>query len=226
MHPSARAAPVPRRVVEERFVLKEETRYRVTGSLFLLALAVIFLPMLFDGAGLPRVELPPVEPAPVAGAAAGDIGSEPADAVDASLMERVDALAGEVDEAGFRIGTGTRLGEPVLGEPEAEVERPATPAAAAPVAGGSEPRLAEVSAGTRAWAVQVASFADVDNARVFRGRLRDDGYEAFLSTLRTGDDVRTRVAVGPLQNRDEAVALQRELSTRYRVTARLMDFST
>jgi DedD protein len=213
-------------VAEERFVLKEETRYRVTGSLFLLALAVIFLPMLFDGAGLPRVELPPVEPAPLADGAADGIDPEPPDAIDTALMERVDELAGEVDEAGFRTDTGTRLGEPVLGEPAAAVERPAPPAGASPGAEGSEPRLAEVSATTRAWAVQVASFADADNAKVFRGRLRDDGYEAFLSTLRTGDDVRTRVAVGPLQNRDEAVALQRELSTRYRVTARLMDFST
>lgn len=218
--------PVRRSVAEERFVLKEETRYRVTGSLFLLALAVIFLPMLFDGAGLPRVELPPVEPVVMTPGGTEGIGPEPPAAVDDALEEQVDDLAGVVDDAGFRTDTGTRLGEPVLGEPADEVERPALPAGAAPVAEGSEPRLAEVSAATRAWAVQVASFADADNAKVFRGRLRDDGYEAFVSTLRTGATVRTRVAVGPLQNRDEAVALQRELSTRYRVTARLMDFST
>ena len=75
------------------------------------------------------------------------------------------------------------------------------------------------------WAIQVASFANVDNARVLRDRLRADGYEAFLSSLQTDAGIATRVAVGPVQNRDEAQALKQALSERYRVTARLMAFS-
>jgi DedD protein len=173
--------------------LKEETRYRVTGSLFLLALAVIFLPMLFDGAGLPRVELEPVAPPPIA---AVELPEPPA--LDPELPVRVEALAEQVDPEGFLTETDTRLGEPVLSD-------------AGPT--------------TEAWAVQVASFADAENAKVFRSRLREDGYEAFLSTLRSGDDVRIRVAVGPFQSRAEAARFQSELSSRYRVSARLMAFS-
>jgi len=86
--------------------------------------------------------------------------------------------------------------------------------------------LSDAGPTTAAWAVQVASFADAENAKVFRTRLREDGYEAFLSTLRTGDDVRIRVAVGPFQSRAEASRFQSELSSRYRVNARLMAFST
>ena len=41
--------------------MSEQTRYRITGSLFLLAVAVIFLPMLFDGDGIPRVVVEPVD---------------------------------------------------------------------------------------------------------------------------------------------------------------------
>jgi cell division septation protein DedD len=73
--------------------------------------------------------------------------------------------------------------------------------------------------------VQVASFAEVENANQFRSQLRKDGYEAFLSTLRSGDEVRIRVAVGPFQSRAEAARFQSELSSRYRVSARLMAFS-
>jgi len=174
--------------------LKEETRYRVTGSLFLLALAVIFLPMLFDGAGLPKVELEPVEQMPLS-----DVEAPEPSAALPELVPQVEALSEEIDEEGFQAETETRLGEPVL---------------------------SEVNAATEAWAVQVASFADAENARVFRSRLREDGYEAFLSTLRSGADVRVRVAVGPLLNREEAAGLQQELSSRYRVNARLMAFST
>jgi cell division septation protein DedD len=91
--------------------LKEETRYRVTGSLFLLALAVIFLPMLFDGAGLPRVELEPVAPPPIA---AVELPEPPA--LDPELPVRVEALAEQVDPEGFLTETDTRLGEPVLSD--------------------------------------------------------------------------------------------------------------
>jgi len=189
-----RPPPGPFRVAEEDSVLKQETRYRVTGSLFLLALAVILLPMLFDGAGLPTRELEPVQQIPVA-----DFEVPEPVAPAPELISRTETLRAQVDDDGFQAQTDTRIGEPVL---------------------------SEVSAATEAWAIQVASFADVDNARVFRDRLRAEGYEAFLSTVKTGTDVRTRVAVGPLQNRQQAATLQAELSTRYRVNARLMAFSS
>jgi len=38
--------------------MNEQTRYRITGSLFVVALAIIFLPMLFDGAGVRDLKLP------------------------------------------------------------------------------------------------------------------------------------------------------------------------
>ncbi|MCY4566504.1 MAG: hypothetical protein OXE40_18700, partial [Gammaproteobacteria bacterium] len=41
--------------------MSEQIRYRITGSLFLLALAIIFLPMLFDGDGVPGVEVALIE---------------------------------------------------------------------------------------------------------------------------------------------------------------------
>jgi len=174
--------------------LKEETRYRVTGSLFLLALAVICLPMLFDGAGLPARDLPPLEldeplPEPV-------MSAEPAPTSD--FVERVQTLREQVDDEGFMADSGTRFGEPVL---------------------------SETGADTDVWAVQVASFAEADNAESFRGRLREDGYEAFLSTVKSGDQVLSRVAVGPLVDENQATTLQRELSARYDTQARLMAFS-
>ena len=41
--------------------MNEQTRYRITGSIFLAALAIIFLPMLFDGAGVESPVIPPME---------------------------------------------------------------------------------------------------------------------------------------------------------------------
>lgn len=191
--------------------MKEQTRYRVTGSLFLLALAVICLPMLLDGAGVPARSLPDLsmaaelpEVAPVAGPAGGRRPEADPEERLARLREQVQPLREEVDDEGFLTRTGTRFGEPVL-----------TPA----------------DADTEVWAVQVASFEDADNARAFRARLRDDGYESFLSTIRVagpagaGETVLSRVAVGPLLDGERAEILKDELSGRYSVSARLMAFS-
>ena len=174
--------------------MKEQTRYRVTGSLFLLALAVICLPMLLDGSGLPARELAPVvieEPMP-------EITPLPEEPPQTDFIARVDELRKQVDDDGFHRETGTRFGEPVL-EPLAQ--------------------------DTSVWAVQVASFAEPDNAQEFRTQLREDGYEAFISTARANGSVRSRVAVGPLLNRQQAQSLQGELSARYRVQAQLMAFA-
>jgi len=90
--------------------MQERTRYRVTGSLFLLALAVIFLPMLFDGRGEP-VPAMPARPAPESPPDLPDF-EEIVPASD--VVERAEALQAEVDEGGFSTSSGTRFGEPVL----------------------------------------------------------------------------------------------------------------
>lgn len=174
--------------------MREETRYRVTGSLFLLALAVICLPMLFDGAGLPARELPALPMAEVL----PDPQPAPREAPESDFVARVETLRQQVDEEGFLTDSGTRFGEPVL---------------------------TEAASDTDVWAIQVASFADADNAEGFRARLREDGYEAFISTLKSGEQVLSRVAVGPLLDGDRARSLQDELSARYDTRARLMAFS-
>lgn len=93
--------------------MQERTRYRVTGSLFLLALAVIFLPMLFDGAGQPVPQIPAqrVTTPPPELPAFEDI------VPDSDVVERARALDAEVDDEGFSTSTGTRFGEPVLNLP-------------------------------------------------------------------------------------------------------------
>lgn len=180
--------------------MKEQTRYRVTGSLFLLALAVICLPMLLDGAGLPARELPPLLDDEPAVSTLPDAPSDPAPAAapESDFVARVEELRQQVDDEGFLTDSGTRFGEPVLSDPAAR---------------------------TDTWAVQVASFSEVGNAEQFRTRLREDGYEAFISTAKLNGQVLSRVAVGPLLDAERAESLRGELSARYDVKARLMAFS-
>ena len=175
--------------------MDEQTRYRVTGSLFLLAVAIIVFPMLFDGEGLDAVEIEPLDvPKTVP-----DVSLREDVAPATDLVARVEELAGEVDEEGFQTDpTGTRFGEPVLSESDAT---------------------------TRIWAVQVASFGEEGNALKLRDQLRGDGYEAFISTVKQDGHVLNRVAVGPFLDQTEAGNLRDELSDVLSLDARIVAFS-
>ncbi|XOV81848.1 MAG: SPOR domain-containing protein [bacterium] len=182
--------------------MNERTRYRVTGSIFLIALAVICLPMIFDGAGTqisappptPSISLPRDTPAAQALAEFDDVVPV------TDVVARVEALRDEVDEEGFDTSTQTRFGEPVL---------------------------AQANEQTRVWAVQAASFASKDNALAFQQTLRDAGYEAFTSTVRgnsSGEEL-VRVAVGPLLNVDEAQTIQGQIEERFNVESALVEMT-
>ena len=156
--------------------MQERTRYRITGTVFLIALAVILLPMLFDGAG---VDLPgaPAMPAAETRGPPLPVYEEVVPATD--VVERVTALADEVDADGFS-AEGTRFGEPVLQQPDDA---------------------------TAVWAVQAASFADVENARLFREELRALNLESFISSRKRSGEIMHRVAVGPFLEKDDAEAV-------------------
>ena len=178
--------------------MNERNRYRVTGSIFLIAVAVILLPMLFDGAGAPMRESPPMpqpreltEPLPNF--------AELVPATD--VVERVEALREEIDEQEFTSDSGTRFGEPVLLPADAD---------------------------TTVWAVQAASFASQENARAFREDLRSAGYEAFISTVKDGDDdaaVMYRVAVGPLLSIADAQQMQANIGAKFELQPTVMEMT-
>ena len=174
--------------------MDEQTRYRVTGSLFLLALAIICLPMLFDGQGMASIELDPMDPPlPPPKVRRLDYLGPGMD-----FMGRVDGMRGGVADDGFLVETSTRFCEPVQRDPAAD---------------------------TKSWAVQVARCARQENALKFRAQLREQGYEAFISTIKSGSAIRIRVAVGPLLDEAGADELRQELSYNYDVEARVMAFS-
>ena len=191
-------------------MLTDRTRYRVTGTIFLLALAAIILPMLFDGDGLEPLELPPLPAAEIDVSTIDAVGDEVVPDFAATIAAR-DKMLAETDTEGYRVETGVRIGEPVLAAEHELLDMPAN-----------------------AWAVQVGSFAEHARAIALRNRLRADGYDALTSNMQTSmersmeapnegstegsmerQDKLTRVAVGPLIDREDADRLRAELSDRY-----------
>ena len=211
--------------------MNEHTRNRLVGGLILVSLAAIFLPMLLDGEGLERREVPRMP--------AGELRSTPPDEIidpageDWAFVEearrqreRAEPLDGRPVHVPATTGSGTGDGaetgsaEASGGDPESGAEDRDEPAPA--------PGLDTALDGDGmpfAWSVQLATFASRDNAAGLRERLLDDGYEAYLIPVREAERTLYRVAVGPRLDRNAVQRLETELEQRYELDGLVVQFS-
>lgn len=178
-------------------VLDKGLKQRIVGALVLVALAVIFLPMLFsredelrqvvvdapampDKPVMPEVELEPVEvPEPVA-----QDEVPPVEPVPQAPVETVAEAPAQAASA-----------------PKVEA-----PAAAKPVEKVAERPASELDANNLpvSWSVQLASLSSRTGAEKLQQTLRSGGYNAYIRTF----DGMNRVFVGPVIERAEADRLR------------------
>lgn len=178
-------------------VLDKGLKQRIVGALVLVALAVIFLPMLFsredelrqvivdapampDKPVIPEVELEPVEvPEPVA-----QDEVPPVEPVPQAPVETVAEAPAQAASA-----------------PKVEA-----PAAAKPVEKVAEKPASELDANSLpvSWSVQLASLSSRSGAEKLQQTLRSGGYNAYIRTF----DGMNRVFVGPVIERAEADRLR------------------
>jgi DedD protein len=187
-------------------------RYRVTGALFLLALAAIVGPMLFDGAGL---EAPPLEPMPERSGAEPVVAPPEAFTDLEAVAEQAKALRSRADDNLFEAAAVPDR-EAAAAEAENASPVPAPEPARAPAR--EQPKLAQPSLEP----VSVGSFSRRDNAVALRKSLRDEGFEAFLSDVSVRDQVRTRVAVGPYLSEGDADSARARIAQQFELDARLV----
>ena len=175
--------------------MHERTRYRVTGSIFLIAMAVIFLPMLFDDPGPTPAEVPP-EPAVTQPASLPDFDEI---VPELDTVEQVARLREEVDDNGFSTDTKTRFGEPVLLLPDDESAVWAVQAAA--------------------FASQDNAFAFRDDLR------KAGYEAFISTVKGRDDEPLHRVAVGPLLSEGDAAQIVAEIAERFSVNPRKMEMT-
>lgn len=216
-------------------------KQRLIGAAVLVALAVIFLPMLLKGpapdGGASHVPLDmPAEPdrrfetrelplvpqprAPEGGAT----GMQPLDddpnrivTIDTDVDDRTDALAGE----DVRSDVTTRQPDAVPATPEAIADAP-EPASAGPrqdpapepAPPNPEPALPAATA-SGGYAVNLGSYGNLANARDLVQRLGAAGLQAYSEDVNVGGQAGLRVRVGPFASRADAeTARQRALGVR------------
>jgi len=190
-----------------------QLKQRLVGAVVLVALAVIFVPMLLPGEGNlgggihgsnipvePDFRFPPVPVAPkappVADAPPVPLGGD--DSVDSP--------------APAKSVTSNTPAEPSLTvKPTAKVKpKPAVSPKSSPVA-KAVPRK-HTSGQVNAWVVQVGSFAARKNAQALRDKLRQQGYASFMESIRGKSGRVYRVRVGPELTKSAAATLGQRLA--------------
>jgi len=168
-------------------------KQRLAGAVVIIALGVIFIPLLLDGAGMkeyrrlklhepekPRYDFPvvvPEKPLPKAAPAS----ESPAQ----SESEKAEATVRDTKSAVKRKGTAPRVETP-------------QPAALKP-----------------AFVVQLASFSQRANAATLVSKLQKAGFEAFIETSRISGRKMYRVKVGPMLRREDAVRVRDRLQKKF-----------
>jgi len=176
------------------YILKQ----RVTGALVLVALAVIFVPMLLEGPGdtlVPEMDaLPDNLEQPFSGAlpsfpAPDEVPPTPKKAV---LLQDTGKTASEADAH-----------DKLVPPPEITEQKPVKP--------GQMVR----------WVVQAGSFSSQGNALGLRDKLRKAKIDAQVEKVVVDGKTRFRVQMGPYLKRDEAEKANRTLETSYNLKGRV-----
>ena len=214
--------------------IRRRARHRLIGAAVLVLLGVIGFPLLFDteprpiSADIP-IEIPSKNPkpalpaAPVVKEAAKSVPApaKPAEAsvaANESLSAREEVVVPEPSRPVQK--PAERPPNPVVEKPPQKPETTALQAPAKATAASADaerarallqgkpdpdkPVAAKPAAGTERLVVQVGAFAEAAGAREVRSKLERAGLKTYTHVAQTPQGERTRVRVGPFDNRAEA----------------------
>ncbi|QHF07443.1 SPOR domain-containing protein [Pseudomonas syringae] len=209
-------------------------KQRMVGALVLIAVAVIFLPMLFtreDETSQVQVEAPAAPQAP----AASQVRVDPVPVPEPQVLPQ-EPVPGDDDMSSSQPPSMPIAPAPTAQTaPAAPASKPAAkpapapapaPATAAAPAAPAAPAKPAAPAGVDAnglsisWSVQLASMSNRANADNLQKTLRTQGYNAYI---RTADGV-NRVFVGPLIERAEADRLRDQLDKQQKLKGIVVRF--
>ncbi|MGV8523188.1 SPOR domain-containing protein [Pseudomonas aeruginosa] len=198
-------------------LLERGLKQRIVGALVLIALAVIFLPMLFTREDESRqvvVEAPPRPQAP----AMPSVEVQPTEVPE--LQPGEEDIAPEIVEEGSPAAAG-QPSQPAQAQaqaaspPSSQPQPPAAPPSPPP----AEKRL-DANNLPQSWSVQLASLSNRARAEELQKTLRSQGYNAYIRSF----DGMNRVFVGPVIQRAEADRLRDQLSKQQKLNGFVVRF--
>jgi DedD protein len=186
--------------------MDQKLKQRLTGAIVLVALAVIFVPIILEGPDddwTPRSHSIPEQPQMDYRASMEldlPVSATPVEQPSASAIPEVPR---ETAPVAIQPPQEESQPAPTTEKAPAPVAVPPKPARVAPAP--APPKAAKVPApAIKGWFVQVGSFGQEMNASGLRERLKSAGYDARLKKVAIGKGYAYRVLVGPSGSRAEA----------------------
>ena len=172
-------------------------KHRIVGAIILVALVVIFVPMLLNE-NEPPPELKGVREMPPRGATETKVIVTPVASEEAKPRQNPEAVT--------KTETTSAITESVPKQETktAPVEKPTkAPAAADKI--------------TQAWVVQVGTFSNADNANHLRDKLKSRGHAVHTESVSLAGKKALRLRVGPFRDKEQAVKAQAQIRKELRV---------
>jgi DedD protein len=201
-------------------LLDKGLKQRIVGALVLLALAIIFLPMLLSRQDESRhvvVDAPAMPQAP----AMPEVSQEPVSVPEPELLPEepvpVDTPAttpAPLPSAPIASAAPTTPIAPTPSKPGAAAS-PAAPVAAPAAASRLDANSLPIS-----WSIQLASLSSRASAETLQKTLRSQGYNAYIRSA----EGMNRVFVGPLIERAEADRLRDQLTKQQKLKGFVVRF--
>lgn len=196
-------------------------KQRLVGALILIALGVIFWPIIFvdpeRDAGMEDLRIPPrpeVDATPIA----------PPDAAGLRGSPELEYDEEEFTAEGFADTESREFAEPLPEdgaqagpEPEATAVAPVPPAPGETRTEPPEQPVIDAQGVPVAWMLQVASVSSAENAEELRQRLQARGEKAWVAPVTIDGRVMYRVNVGPKFERARLEALQSGIDAEFGV---------
>ncbi|MGF6399606.1 DedD protein [Pseudomonas frederiksbergensis] len=204
-------------------LLDKAYKQRMVGALVLVALAVIFLPMLFsrqdeqrqvrvDAPAAPQAPaVPQVQVEPVVVPEPQALPQEPVPSDDEIAAQQAPSTPIAPSAPNVAVAPAPPAAKPVTPPPAPvakPVPAPSQPIAAAPTKPATTPSRVDANGLSVSWSVQLASLSSRESAESLQKTLRSQGYNAYIRSA----DGKNRVFVGPLIERAEADRLRDLLS--------------
>lgn len=191
-------------------------KQRLVGVIVLVALAVIFVPMILNGEReedfIVNGSSVPARPAEIENIRQLEFGTK----AESELPSEKLAIRIPVDKRSAALSIVEKKPEPTkdavkMPPPELRVSTPVV-----------KKKKQSVAPVTRAWAIQVGSFKQKSNALKLRDKLRKQKYKAFVEGLQSNTGTVYRVRLGPYVSRTRAEQMRDKILTQQKMKGLLV----
>ncbi|MEK1942337.1 MAG: SPOR domain-containing protein [Pseudomonas sp.] len=209
-------------------LLDKGLKQRVVGALVLVALAIIFLPMLLSRPDESRrvvVDAPAMPQAP----AMPEVAQEPVSVPEPELLPEEPVPVDQPATTPAPLPTApvaitqpsTPPSTPISPAPSVPVSaKPPATASATPAAPAAAPSRLDANSLPISWSIQLASLSNRASAESLQKTLRSQGYNAYIRSA----EGMNRVFVGPLIERAEADRLRDQLTKQQKLKGFVVRF--